>query len=433
MDPLGETKEANTLSGWIDGSWHQLKGWVDRQAATLRNDARLITARADCLRVAIGRSEEIAASQILHDFHELDLAGVIGDILAVLRQCLIVMITSVGGGALIGGIAGGVGGAGVGAVPGAAIGAAAGAQVGEWILLAMGLKFLAEYIVQDMPAIACNYREGLRRAWLAATPAPLPQHAVQVNDFALQDAAVTLARGHIAMVVLLLMGVVAYLAKGRGSIDELAGNIRGGKLGPRFADWMTRNQGRLRANPRLQPGAVAAEDASISEAPAVKPRRRSAPESHAPDPAKPALSIVQKRQLARDFYLKQGYAPKRIDSHLAGIDFNKPVEVVTLPKGTRVEQWQAPGSPQGNYYAPPGTPAEQLGIAPSALDRTSGQIVDKVSTTYVTNREVEVLKSTAAAVNDTWSIPGQVIPTEGKGIQMLSNESAAFDALGSNQ
>jgi hypothetical protein len=118
---------------------------------------------------------------------------------------------------------------------------------------------------------------------------------------------------------------------------------------------------------------------------------------------------------------------------LAGIDFDKPVEIVTLPKGTRVEQWQAPGGPQGNYYAAPGTPAERLGIAPSALDQASGKIVDKVSTTYVTNREVEVLKSTAAAVKDTWSIPGQVIATEGKGVQMLSSESSAFDALGGSQ
>lgn len=389
-------------------------------------------ARAECLRVAIERSEAIAAAQVLHDFRELELAEVIDDILAVLRQCLVVMITSTGGGALIGGIAGGIGGAGVGAIPGAAAGAVAGAQVGEWILLAMGLKVLAEYIVQDMPKVARSYRDGLRQAWLAAAPSPLPQHAVQVNAFALQNAAATLARGHVAMFVLVLMGIAAWLAKGRGSAAELADNVRGSRLGSRFADWMTRNQERLRTDPRLRPNAVPVETGA-GEAPAAKPRRRNAPESRPPAPAKPALSIAQKRQLARDFYLKQGYASKRIDSHLAGIDFNKPIEIVTLPKGTRVEQWQAPGGPQGNYYAPPGTPAEQLGIAPSALDRASGQIVDKVSTTYVTNREVEVLKSTAAAVNDTWSIPGQVIATEGKGVQLLSSESSAFDALGGSQ
>ena len=85
-------------------------------------------------------------------------------------------------------------------------------------------------------------------------------------------------------------------------------------------------------------------------------------------------------------------------------------------------------TPRGD--ALPGTSPQQLGISPSALNPASGQIVDKVATTYVTNSEVEVLQSTAAAVNDTWSIPGQVIATEGKGTQMLSSQSGAFDAIG---
>ncbi|HWU75743.1 MAG TPA: hypothetical protein VN043_04515 [Rhodanobacter sp.] len=241
------------MTGWIDGSWHKLRDWASREASALRAEARLILARADCLQLAIERSEGIAAGQIVRDFHELDLREVIDDILAVLRQCLVVMITTTGGGALIGGIAGGIGGAGVGAIPGAAIGATAGAQVGEWILIVMGLKALTEYIVHDMPQIARNYRDGLRQAWLAASPPPLPQQQVQVDAFALQNAAATLARGHVQMFVLLLVGIVAYLAKGRGTIGELADNVRSSKLGTRFADWMRRNEGKLKAEPRLQP------------------------------------------------------------------------------------------------------------------------------------------------------------------------------------
>ncbi|MFC5527754.1 DUF6861 domain-containing protein [Rhodanobacter ginsengisoli] len=428
-----ESTEGTTVTRWIDDSWRKLHDWAGRQAASLRGEARLIATRADCLQLAIERSEGLATDQIVRDFHELDVREVINNILAVLRQCLIVMITSTGGGALIGGIAGGIGGVGVGAIPGVAIGAAAGAQVGEWILIVMGLKALTEYIVHDMPAIARNYREGLCRAWLAASSPPLPQQQVRVDAFALQNAAATLARGHVAMFVLLLMGIVAYLAKGRGSIGELADNVRNGKLGSRFADWMVRNEEKLKAEPRLQtpiskPGNEAADGPVAARA---RPRR--VVESKRPEPVSLTLSVAQKRQLARDFYLKQGYGPKRVDSHLAGIDFDKPVEVVTLPKGTLLEQWQAPRAAQGNYYSPPGTPAEQLGISPVGLDPATGQIADKVATTYVTNSEVEVLKSTAAAVNDTWSVPGQVIATEGKGTQMLSAQSGAFDAVGGGQ
>ena len=284
------------MTGWIDGSWRQLKDWASRQAVALRDEARLITARAECLRVAIERSEGIAAAQILHDFQELELAEVIDDILAVLRQCLVVMITSTGGGALIGGIAGGIGGAGVGAIPGAAVGAAAGAQVGEWILLAMGLKMLAEYIVQDMPKVARSYRDGLRQAWLAAAPSPLPQHAVQVNAFALQDASATLARGHVAMFVLLLMGIVAWLAKGRGSAAELAGNSR---LGSRFSRWLVRNEGKLKAEPRLRrlesvPAARRTEVAERARRPSPAPRAGTSQPRSAPSKAQPLPDAATK-------------------------------------------------------------------------------------------------------------------------------------------
>ncbi|MCW0201316.1 polymorphic toxin type 46 domain-containing protein [Rhodanobacter thiooxydans] len=91
---------------------------------------------------------------------------------------------------------------------------------------------------------------------------------------------------------------------------------------------------------------------------------------------------------------------------MAGIDFNQPAEVVPLPKGTKVVQWQMPGAPQGNCYAFPGTASQQLGISPIALNPANGTLVDKIATTHLANSAVEVLKSTAAAVNDTWSIPG---------------------------
>ncbi|MEO5830119.1 MAG: DUF6861 domain-containing protein, partial [Rhodanobacter sp.] len=233
------------MTASMQDSWNQLERWTSRQISGARNGAKLVSARAECLQLAIRLSEGLAVYRILRDFNELDLNEVINDIVAVLRQCLIVMLTSTGGGALIGGVAGGVFGVGVGAIPGAGIGAAAGAQMGEWILIFMGLKALSEYIVKDMPAIARTYWEGIRLALSAATPAQLPQQPVNVDRFTIRLAAETIARAHISMFVLLLMGILAYLAKGRGDMGELAAGVRGSKMGPKFAEWMVRSEGRL--------------------------------------------------------------------------------------------------------------------------------------------------------------------------------------------
>jgi hypothetical protein len=257
------------MGGMLD-SWQQLERWAGRHTSGVRGEAKLISARAAGLQQAIRLSEELAVYWILRDFRELDLQGVVNDIVEVLRQCLIVMLATTGGGALIGGIAGGVGGAGVGAIPGVVVGAGAGAQVGEWILIAMGLKALAEYVVKDMPGIARDYWVGIRQAWLAATPPPLPQQPVRVDRLAVCHAAEKIARAHVAVFVLLLMGIVAYLAKGRGSMGELAESVRGSKVGPRFAEWVVRNEGKLKAEPRLR----APEFAPTASTPATRESAR---------------------------------------------------------------------------------------------------------------------------------------------------------------
>ncbi|MGB3269260.1 MAG: DUF6861 domain-containing protein [Rhodanobacter sp.] len=42
----------------------------------------------------------------------------------------------------------------------------------------MGLKALAEYVVNDMPGIARDYWAGIHQAWQAATAPPLPQQRI---------------------------------------------------------------------------------------------------------------------------------------------------------------------------------------------------------------------------------------------------------------
>ncbi|WP_424681202.1 DUF6861 domain-containing protein [Frateuria sp. YIM B11624] len=265
-----------TMAGGMRSSWQQLEHQVASTIASARDEAGLLLARTDCLRRALAQSEGLAVREILREFHDLELEDVIGGIVAILRECLLVMVATTGGGALIGGIAGGLGGAGVGALPGAALGATAGAQLGEWILAFMGLEAIATYIVRDMPRIVRIYWRGIQEAWRAARPASLPRQAVHEDHAAIGRAAQTLARGHVAMFVLLLVGIVAYLSKGRGSVGELAQSVRASKLGPKFSRWLVKNEGKLKAEPRLQPAESPVATGSATDAPRASPPVRKA-------------------------------------------------------------------------------------------------------------------------------------------------------------
>jgi hypothetical protein len=136
--------------------------------------------------------------------------------------------------------------------------------------------------------------------------------------------------------------------------------------------------------------------------------------------------IKARKQVAENFYQKQGFDIDQARNHIRGIDFNKPVEVIQLKKGTVVEQWQVPGGPQGNYYAPVGSPPSSLGISPQAVSRQTGEIVERTSTRYVLQEDVQVLRSTATEVTDTWSIPGKAVEAEGGGIQFFSTAKQSF-------
>ena len=298
------------MGGMLD-SWQQLERWASRHTSGIRGEAKLISARADSLQQAIRLSEGLAVYWILRDFRELDLQGVVNDIVEVLRQCLVVMLSTTGGGALIGGIAGGIGGAGVGAIPGVVVGAGAGAQVGEWILIAMGLKALAEYVVKDMPDIARDYWAGIRQAWLAATSPPLPQQPVRVDRLAVCHAAEKIARAHVAVFVLLLMGIVAYLAKGLGSMGELAESVRGSKVGPKFAEWMVRNEGKLKTEPRLRAPEFAPTTSTAATGKSARPTARVQLRAKV-NPPREVQSNIPKGEKALSKSTQFGNVPKEI-------------------------------------------------------------------------------------------------------------------------
>lgn len=141
-----------------------------------------------------------------------------------------------------------------------------------------------------------------------------------------------------------------------------------------------------------------------------------------------AATVATRRKLAEDFYTKAGTPQSNIDGHLAGIDFTKPVDVVTIEKGSLLNQYQVPGAPQGSYYSPMsnGSSPSSLGISGEAIDRATGAIIEKLPKSYEVTTSVEMLRSSAAPIMDTWSIPGVASQTEGGAIQLFSSSKDSF-------
>jgi len=139
-----------------------------------------------------------------------------------------------------------------------------------------------------------------------------------------------------------------------------------------------------------------------------------------------AATIAARRKLAEDFYRKRGFSEDSIKEHTKGIDFEKPVQEVTLKEGTELVQYQVPGGRQGSYYAHPGTEPDGLGIAAQAQDRATGAIVDKIGAPYKVTADTPALQSTSASIKDTWSIPGREIQTSGGKTQFFTTDKTSI-------
>jgi RHS repeat-associated protein len=126
--------------------------------------------------------------------------------------------------------------------------------------------------------------------------------------------------------------------------------------------------------------------------------------------------LAARQSIAQQFYEDAGWSADRIANHLQSIDFSQPVDVVTIPQGTQVVQYQIPGSAVGNYFAPVGTPANSLGIY------TSG----RVGSIFTATEDTTVLRSTAADVNNTWEMPGWNIQAPGHGTQYFTPTPTSF-------
>lgn len=110
------------------------------------------------------------------------------------------------------------------------------------------------------------------------------------------------------------------------------------------------------------------------------------------------VPVVRARILEALRFLETSFAKmsdEAIVSRLKAIDFSKPVEVVELPAGTQLIAYRPAGS-GGSFFSVPGTPMDRLGISTAGRDFLR----------YQTTRPVKVLRSRAAAANDTWT-PGR--------------------------
>ena len=103
-------------------------------------------------------------------------------------------------------------------------------------------------------------------------------------------------------------------------------------------------------------------------------------------------SIVREkgtRQDLEDMYRSYPWidSDAKLQSHIDGTDFSKPIYKTTLPPNSIVVQFvRADNGRVGTHFAPPGTSMDELGI--------NG---DRVLRTFVTNDEIQVIESTAAS------------------------------------
>ena len=71
----------------------------------------------------------------------------------------------------------------------------------------------------------------------------------------------------------------------------------------------------------------------------------------------------------------------------------------------------------------------RLGIA-DVIKGADGRVVDKQRSQFTTQKPIVVLSSTAAAVEDDFSVPGQKFPTQGGGDQYMINDVEFDEAIG---
>jgi hypothetical protein len=153
--------------------------------------------------------------------------------------------------------------------------------VGNLILTFTGLKSIAIYLKDAVPAACRYYKEGFKEAWGPADFSRQPFMRSATEDF---------AKGHVLFIMALLMGIVAYLTRGKGSMQSLLAEVRGStRLGPKMATWLEQNEDKLLKSSELRQGMRSEGVGGGGDAPASsipKPMRGQPASDNAIDPSK---------------------------------------------------------------------------------------------------------------------------------------------------
>ncbi|MNJ33499.1 hypothetical protein D3C77_281850 [compost metagenome] len=200
---------------------------------------------------AFNKAEWQAAHRLRQRFAELEITSILDELLIVVRQmAMIVVGSTLGGGAIGAGI--GAFGAGAGAIPFAGAGAVMGLKVGGWILGVLGLSSIAEFFIDGLPRIGEYYRDGIRTAWDGTRGDEGLSPFSQDDPHAISRAALHIALGHVEVVVLLLGAIVSYLTRGRGNAGVLAQEMATSSRGARLGQWILKHEEGLKKRPDLQ-------------------------------------------------------------------------------------------------------------------------------------------------------------------------------------
>ena len=245
--------------GMLHSFWNSLQRAEQRFEAEARDAERSLyrtlygyQSRLMRLRWALDASGPLARAEIAEKLQGIRLDAIWPILLSIAKDIglyyggSIVLGTAVGAG--VGSLA-----FGVGAVPGAALGFEAGLVLGEWVMAYLGLKMLAEGMIDTIPPAMRCYVDGFRAAW---GPASTDRHdASYLANYApsKETAALRFAHGHVLMIMAILIAIVAYLTRGKSkeALFKAVGDSK--RLGSKVADWLKENEGNLLKEENLQP------------------------------------------------------------------------------------------------------------------------------------------------------------------------------------
>lgn len=248
--------------GGLDSFWNSLRRAEHRIEAEATEAQREIyqtvygyKSRVMRLRSALAKSGPIAFQTVTTKLEGIKLDAIWSILFSAVRD----MALYYGGSVVLGtAIGAGLGSLafGVGAIPGAAIGAEAGNVVGEWVLIYLGLKMLAEGLVNTIPPALRLYVQGFRIAW-GPTENDRPDARYSADYYHGEDmAAHRFADGHVLMIMAILIAIVAYLTRGKSEEALMQAVRKSERLGTKMADWLEENKGRLLKNDNLKPKVV---------------------------------------------------------------------------------------------------------------------------------------------------------------------------------